>query len=156
MKPKNVAVIFTLISIVFFSCSKDQKYEKWLGDGTWTLTSNTLDGVEDAWGGSTSFTQTYNGCKVKDEDCAGSYEYTIEEGSGETIIGGSTFSYRIHEDGTKITFTYLTYTYDGNTRDCTDDCTLTWDILEMEKDRHVISTEDNNGSTWVRVFEKTS
>ncbi len=140
--------------MVLISCSKDQKYVGWLGDGTWSQTSNTINGEENDLGGTLTLTQTYDECKVKDSDCTGSYEYTLVEDLGGIVTGGRTFLYRVHEKGTKITFTALTFIFNGNTQDCTVGCASTWDILEMEKDRHVLTTVDDSGNTWIRTFEK--
>ncbi len=154
MSKLNVAAIIILLSTALSSCSKDQKVVEWLGDGTWLLTSNTVNGVEFDPGGTLTLTYSYEECEVKDADCAGSMEFSLVGNLGYEFTGGSTFLYRIHEKGAEITFTYLTQTGDGVTLDCDTNCVYTWDILEMEKERHVLTRVDDNGDTKIRSFEK--
>ncbi len=143
-----------LLTVLFTSCSKDQKYVEWLGDGSWSQTSTTINGEEQDTGGILVLTQIYNKCNVKNADCTGLQDFSLDLGLGGVVAGGSTFLFRIHEKGTQITFTTLTLTVNDETRDCTSDCISTWDILEMNKDRHVIRMVDDNGDTWIKVFEK--
>ncbi len=155
MSKLNVAAIIILLSTALSSCSRDQKVVKWLGDGTWLQTSSTINGVEHDPGGTLTLTHSYKECEVKDADCMGSQDFTLVGILGYEFTGGSTFLYRIHEKGTKITFTTLTLFADGITQDCdTTDCVSTWNILEMEKERHVISRVDDNGDTRIKSFEK--
>ncbi len=154
MAKTNLVFVFLLLSFILASCSKDQKVVEWLGDGTWLLTSSTVNGVESSYGGTIILIQTYNECKVKDVDCTGFHDYTIEENLGGIVTGRGTFLYRIHEKGTKITLTTLTKTFDGETRTCTYDCVSTWDILEMEENRHVIRSIDDNDDVYILEFQK--
>ncbi len=154
MSKLNVAVITFLLSFVLAGCSKDQKVVKWLGDGTWNQVSSTLNGTDVYSGGELALTLTYDECKLKNGDCNGFNDFTITDDLGGVIPGGSTFLYRVHEKGTKITFTTLTLTLDGTTRDCTIDCVSTWDILEMEENRNVIRWIEDNGDIWITEYQK--
>lgn len=152
---KILSLIFAT-GLIFSGCSKDQKYVKWLGEGSWKVTSVTLNGDEvDVGGTFTEHTQTYEECKVKDADCNGSESFVIElaDGAG-TVAGGKTFTYRVHDDGTILTLTTLTTTYDGVVYDCDTDCVFVFDIVEITKDKHVLSHTDANGDVWIRTIEK--
>ncbi|MBL4704321.1 MAG: hypothetical protein JKY54_07360 [Flavobacteriales bacterium] len=155
MKLFKIIALSSIITLAFFSCSKDQKYVRWIGDGDWTRTSVTLNGVEMDLGGTlTEHTQTHDVCKVKKGDCTGSNSYTLELTVGGTLTGSSTFTYKVHEKGTKITYTVLTSTTNGVTSDCTSGCVTEFDIDEISKDKHILATTDANGDVWVRTMEK--
>ena len=156
MKTIKVHYLLFAFLFIFAACSKDQKYVKWLGEGSWKVTSVTLNGEELELGGTfTEHTQTYEECKVKDGDCNGSESFVIEldDGAG-TVTGGKTFTYRVHDKGTKLTLTTLTTTYAGVTYNCETDCIFTFDIIEITKDKHVLSHTDENGDVWLRTIER--
>lgn len=154
MKILSIPAIVLLLSLTITSCSKDQKYVNWFGDGAWTLASATLNGEDYDPGGTYDRVISYDKCKLADADCSGSEQSTFDRGYGAPISIGYSFLYRVHDKGTKITYTTLSTTTDGVTEDCTTDCVSTWDILEMEKTRHVIRWEDSDGDVWIMTFAK--
>ena len=87
-----------VIGIAFFtSCDKNQQVVKTL-DGEWKATSWKEDGFEWVVNDSTDITYTFNDCKVKNEDCSGTYAFSYP-GFGSLSIP---FTYNIQSEGTRL------------------------------------------------------
>lgn len=89
----SVVVVFFLIAA---SCNKNQKVVRQL-NGEWEVTemryNNTVQDLDDG-----SYIYTFEKCRVKNEDCSGSYEVSDPSKGSFTFP----FTYSIQEDGTKI------------------------------------------------------
>ena len=135
--------------------SVDQQRIETLAGGAWTLTSTTVDGTERDFGGTlVSHTQTHGLCTVEDGDCSGSNAYVLELADGTIVTGGSTFTYKIHEEGKKMTIKVSDQTTNGETSTCTNDCESVFDIKEWSDTKHVLETTDNDGHVIVRTMER--
>ena len=154
----NILLLFSLFAIV--SCGDDeninQDYIETLAAGDWTLTSTTINGVERDFGGIlTSHSQTHLSCDLEVGDCSGSNSYVLElDNNGGTITGGSSFTYKIHDEGTMITFNVSTTTTNGVTTPCTTGCVTVFEILEWTDTKHRLQSIDANGDTVIRTMER--
>lgn len=97
MKKFKLILSIIAVTLVFYTCSKDQKVVKEL-KGDWTVSSITVNGASDT----TDYSQdvySFSKCKVKKGPCDGSFQ-TNDPSKGLTTM---TFTYSITGDGTLIT-----------------------------------------------------
>ena len=160
MKNLKYLVFLFFASFLIMSCGDDDPtradYVETLSAGDWTMTSQTLNGVERDFGGTlTSHVQTHLSCDLDAGECSGSNSYVLElDNNGGTVTGGSTFTWTINEDVTTITFNVITQTTNGVTTNCTADCQTVATILEWTENRHVLEITDDNGDVYVRTMER--
>ena len=131
-------LLFIASAVAFFaiSCSKDQSAVRKL-DGTWTLKSATADGEDFDTEGIT-FTLKFEKCKVKNEDCSGSWTQKIEGFDEQS----SNFTYTVTDKGETIKIT------DEDSDDADES-----KITELTKDKLVVESTES-GVVWVRTFEQ--
>jgi hypothetical protein len=98
---KKISAFLLTISVIVWSCSKDQKVVKEL-EGDWKVSSQTVNGVAvppaEYAGTKYSFTK----CKVKNGDCDGSL--SAADSTKGTI--STPFTYNIQEKGEIINIKY--------------------------------------------------
>jgi len=158
----NITFLLLISSFLFVSCepavetSADQLRIETLSAGAWSLTSSTLNGVERDFGGVLVYhTQTHGYCQVVDGDCNGSNAYVLElDNNGGTITGSAVFTYKMHEEGTKMTITTIETTTNGVTTPCSSNCSYEFTVLEWSNTKHVLETVDSNGDVWTRTMER--
>jgi len=90
---KLTVFLFIAASVLVYSCSKDQKVVKNL-EGTWNVSSITIDGVADTVDFSND-TYEFELCKLKDGDCSGTLT-SLDPSKGEVALS---FTYSIEDDG---------------------------------------------------------
>ncbi len=159
-KRLNYLLLFTIF--VLGSCDKDEEISidqqriETLAAGAWTMTSTTVDGVERDLGGTlTSHTQTHGYCILADSDCSGSNAFVLElDNNGGILTGGSTFTYKIHENGTMMTINVINSTFNGVTSPCSSDCETVFTFSEWSNTKHVLETTDGTSAVVVRTMER--
>jgi|TARA_B110000114_G_C15072859_1_gene390449 hypothetical protein len=160
-KNKIINLIFVTL-LILSSCSKDQdldlnqEYVDLFSESTWIQISITKNDEElDLGGNFTEHTMTFEQCNVNDGDCNVSESYVLElDNNSGTILGGSSHTYRVHDNGTKLTLTLLNYTSNGVTNSCDIDCVSTYDIVQITNDKLVLTHIDENNDVWVRTIER--
>ena len=136
---RKISAVLSVVLVVIFiaaSCNKNQKVVRQL-DGEWEVTevryNNSVQDLEDG-----SYIYTFEKCRVKNEDCSGSYK--ISDPSKGTFT--FPFTYSIQDDGTKI---IINMSFMGETN------TSEGEILEHSKNKFVWATteeeEDMDGNT---------
>ena len=118
---KTTNLLIVALVLIIAACSKDQKVVKQL-EGTWKVTSAKHNGVAEPDSVYSGTRYTFESCKVKKGDCAG----TVSE-DGKSFP----FTYNISEKGTKMTVTML-------------GVSSTSDILEHSKSKFVWKTTDGS------------
>jgi hypothetical protein len=132
---KVILVLATLLVVFVIACNKNQQVVKQL-DGSWKVTSQTVNGVAAPDSTYKNTTYSFTKCKVKKGDCDG----TITDGSFTIPI-----KYSVTEDGKKIK---ITYNFLGTSE------TETGDITEHSKDKMVISTTQDGETTVITLAKK--
>lgn len=124
---KTLLSVTLLFVLVVTGCNKNQKVVRQL-DGEWKVTevryNNTVQDIDEG-----SFIYVFEKCRVKNEDCSGSYKITDPSKGTFTYP----FTYSIKEDGTKIIINLSIF---GQTS------VSEGDILEHSRSKFVWSTEE--------------
>jgi hypothetical protein len=160
LKLASFSIMFLFTILFFTSCDKEdeisleQQRIETLAAGAWSLTSSTRNGVELDFGGTLVFLNTYGYCILSSGDCGGSNSYVWElDNTGEIIHGSSKFTYRMHDEGTKMTKNTIETTTNGVTSLCTSNCEDVFTVLEWSDTKHVLETVDGNGDVSTLTME---
>ena len=141
---KKLALSISAIAIalvITVACSKDQKVVKQL-EGDWKVTAVTYNGAAAPAEEYANTTYSFEKCKVKKGDCAGTMSYN-DPTKGTVSFP---FTYSISEKGTIFKMT-LTITGLGSE-------TTSSDIVESSKTKFVFSNKDADGDVTVTTLEK--
>ena len=98
---KKIFALLALVSVVLWSCSKDQKVVKEL-EGDWKVSAQTVNGVAVPDSEFVGITYTFTKCKVKKGDCDGTL--SVPDPTKGTFT--QSFTYNIQEKGEKININY--------------------------------------------------
>ncbi len=98
---KKILTLLALVSVVVWSCSKDQKVVKEL-EGDWTVSSMTRNGTAVAASEYAGMKYNFTNCKVKKGDCDGTL--SIPDSTKGTY--SQAFTYNIQEKGEIINIKY--------------------------------------------------
>jgi hypothetical protein len=98
---KKFLTLLALVSVVVWSCSKDQKVVKEL-EGDWTVSSMTRNGTAVAASEYAGMKYNFTNCKVKKSDCDGTL--SIPDSTKGTF--SQAFTYNIQEKGQIINIKY--------------------------------------------------
>ena len=91
---KKILTLLALLSVVVWSCSKDQKVVKqW--EGVWTVTNMTRNGTAVAASEYSGMKYTFENCKVKKGDCDGTL--SVPDSTKGTY--SQAFTYNIQDKG---------------------------------------------------------
>jgi len=129
---KNKLLLFALLSIIAWSCSKDQRVVKDL-EGDWIISSLTTNGTPEPASEYAGIVYNFTNCKVKKGDCDGSV--TIPDSTKGTVK--QTFTYGISEKGKKITINLSVLTLTQ---------TIVGDIQEHSDTKFVYSYTESGGT----------
>ena len=91
---KKILTLLALLSVVVWSCSKDQKVVKQL-EGDWTVTNMTRNGTAVAASEYSGMKYTFENCKVKKGDCDGTL--SVPDSTKGTY--SQAFTYNIQDKG---------------------------------------------------------
>jgi hypothetical protein len=91
---KKILTLLALLSVVVWSCSKDQKVVKQL-EGDWTVTNMTRNGTAVAASEYSGLKYTFENCKVKKGDCDGTL--SVPDSTKGTY--SQAFTYNIQDKG---------------------------------------------------------
>ena len=91
---KKILTLLALLSVVVWSCSKDQKVVKQL-EGDWTVTNMTRNGTAVAASEYSGMKYTFENCKVKKGDCDGTL--SVPDSTKGTF--SQAFTYNIQDKG---------------------------------------------------------
>ena len=91
---KKILTLLALLSVVVWSCSKDQKVVKQL-EGDWTVTNMTRNGPAVAASEYSGMKYTFENCKVKKGDCDGTL--SVPDSTKGTY--SQAFTYNIQDKG---------------------------------------------------------
>ena len=91
---KKILTLLALLSVVVWSCSKDQKVVKQL-EGDWTVTNMTRNGTAVAASEYSGIKYTFENCKVKKGDCDGTL--SVPDSTKGTY--SQAFTYNIQDKG---------------------------------------------------------
>jgi hypothetical protein len=91
---KKILTLLALLSVVVWSCSKDQKVVKQL-EGDWTVTNMTRNGTAVAASEYSGRKYTFENCKVKKGDCDGTL--SVPDSTKGTY--SQAFTYNIQDKG---------------------------------------------------------
>lgn len=94
---KKVLAIFAIITVVVWSCSKDQKVVKEL-EGDWIVSSQTLNGTPVPAAEYAGVKYNFTKCKVRKGDCDGTL--TAPDSTKGTL--STAFTYNIQDKGKVI------------------------------------------------------
>lgn len=98
---KKIFALLALVSVVIWSCSKDQKVVKEL-EGDWKVTSQTVNGTAVPDSVFAGMTYTFTKCKVKKGDCDGTL--SVPDPTKGTFA--QPFTYNIKDKGETINIYY--------------------------------------------------
>jgi len=91
---KKILTLLALLSVVVWSCSKDQKVVKHL-EGDWTVTNMTRNGTAVAASEYSGMKYTFENCKVKKGDCDGTL--SVPDSTKGTY--SQAFTYNVQDKG---------------------------------------------------------
>jgi hypothetical protein len=91
---KKILTLLALLSVVVWSCSKDQKVVKQL-EGDWTVTNMTRNGTAVAASEYSGMKYSFENCKVKKGDCDGTL--SVPDSTKGTY--SQAFTYNIQDKG---------------------------------------------------------
>ena len=91
---KKILTLLALLSVVVWSCSKDQKVVKQL-EGDWTVTNMTRNGTAVAASEYSGMKYNFENCKVKKGDCDGTL--SVPDSTKGTY--SQAFTYNIQDKG---------------------------------------------------------
>jgi hypothetical protein len=129
---KNKLFFFAFLSLIAWSCSKDQRVVKDL-EGEWIVSSITTNGTAAPASEYAGIVYNFTNCKVKKGDCDGSV--SIPDSTKGTLK--QSFTYGISEKGKKITINLSVLSISE---------TIVGDIQEHSDTKFVYSYTESGGT----------
>jgi hypothetical protein len=129
---KNKLFFFAFLSLIAWSCSKDQRVVKDL-EGEWIVSSITTNGTATPASEYAGIVYNFTNCKVKKGDCDGSV--SIPDSTKGTLK--QSFTYGISEKGKKITINLSVLSISE---------TIVGDIQEHSDTKFVYSYTESGGT----------
>lgn len=140
---KKLLLVCLSVSLLFFSCNKDQRVVKQLS-GSWMIESRTYNGVAAPASEINGITYNFKSCKLKEGDCDGSI--TAPDSTKGTITFD--FKYSITEKGTKFNIKVSLLGIVSNS--------ITADIVDHSKSKFVYQYIDEQTTSTGAVIKTTT